>query len=429
MCWGPVLRSHKLRIALVSSVASGLVLAVIFTLAYGAARSDVIAGKADQLRHAASLALEDSPDPGELKEIVASYPDISITEFGANGVSQRLGGIHLQPVMGIRHEAGLLEYGVATATGTLVVGVSLKDSDRGLHQLGATLAILWFPLALLVGIATWSASHAVFRPLARMSLQASSITGANLEDRIETDDNGEFGAFARQLNQMLARIEAATKREDQFASDAAHELRTPLAILRTQIETILLSKRSEVEYIASHRALLQEVDSLIALSEALLATTRRQECHVGTTDLEPVLMDCVGRWRPLADCKGIQLEITATRALANVSAEEFRIVVDNLLDNAIKYSPFGGAVSARVTTELGYVCLTVSDQGPGVQEESADQVFERLFRADNSRQRDSGSFGIGLSIVKRLVELRNGTVSVSHLSNPTSFRVEYPWGE
>ena len=253
---------------------------------------------------------------------------------------------------------------------------------------------------------TWYTANAIFDPLIRLSAQARAISGSNLNERLATDDQAEFGDFARQLNAMLDRIEQTAHREEQFAADAAHELRTPLSILRTRIETTLLRPRQPEEYAATSALLLDEIDRLTKIVEALLETARGQLTRPPNLRLDPLVEEVCDRWRT----NGTAITTHTTPVTAAIMPEELSIVLDNLLENAVRYAPSGSEVAVKLAAEGDFARLAVRDAGPGIPEEDREAVFDRFVRLDPHRNRTSGGAGIGLSVCRKIVASRQGHI-------------------
>jgi len=165
---------------------------------------------------------------------------------------------------------------------------------------------------------------------------------------------------------------------------------------------------------------------VITLAEALLMTAGPVANIADPTDLAPIVRASVQRWETLAK-RDVHINASCLDVLSPIHGEEFRIVIDNLVDNALRYSPEGGTISIDLSCSDGKAVLTVSDEGPGVPEDLGDKVFERFVRADASRTRDSGGYGIGLALVKRIVVARGGTISVENRpEGGARFRVVLP---
>jgi signal transduction histidine kinase len=398
--------NHKLRLALVSSATALVVLAVVFASAIALVRRSAISEEREELSAvAASVADDREPiDPAEFRE---SHPDMVVTVFDKTGRGTITSTASKLPPQPGFHEVGdFLVFGVQSGPNLIIVANDWTETRRGIDQLALVLWVLLLPLTLLVGAATWLAAHAVFKPLERLNRQAAEISGTNLALRLSSDDRAEFGAFAEQLNQMLARIEAAVAREEGFASDAAHELRTPLAIMRTRIETTLLQDRSPGEYVESHQTLLAEVERLTRVADALLHSAAEPQAPAPDQDAAPIVAQAVEEWQPRFEERLVQLTASSGKTLLPIPADELRIVVDNLLENALRFSSSGGVVSLTLDNRE----LSVADQGPGVPESQREAVFERFFRLDDHRNRLSGGSGIGLAVARRLVQGRGGTI-------------------
>jgi signal transduction histidine kinase len=262
-----------------------------------------------------------------------------------------------------------------------------------LRELTVAFLILFPVLVGIVAFVTWQSAKATFRPLQEMSFQAAAIGGSDFTARIDVEDAAEFGLFAAQLNALLARIEEAVRAQEQFAADAAHELRTPLTVMRGKIETALMTSRTPEEYSKTLKALLKEVDRLTRLSEALLESARPGRTNAPVLNVEPAVWEVASRWLDRFVAKKVRLEVNSGPANVNIRREEIACVLDNLLANALRYSPPGSCCE---------ISLSESDSG----------AFERFWREDGARSRGSGGFGIGLAVCKRLVESRNGKISI-----------------
>ncbi|CAN5393755.1 hypothetical protein BH11ARM2_BH11ARM2_10440 [soil metagenome] len=391
--------SHRLRLAGVSTAASGIVLAVLFGATLISIRAHEFAQRGEELKTALDAFTLDPQEPFDLHEFQEAHPNFSCAVFNEK---------RSLPVEGMIQPDGRLMYGKRFQGSTIVVGADERETERGLRLIGVVLLVLWAPLTLLVGVATYFAARSVFRPLERLTAQATQAAGSHLGERLLTDDRAEFGEFAAALNGMLARIEEEVRRGDRFAADAAHELRTPLAILRTRIDTALLNPRSPGEYEETLRRALNEIVRLTDVTQALLKTARGEIDEAGPLALQPLVRAEGENWQERFSERGVALEVVAEDAHARITLEEGRMVLDNLLDNALRFAPGGSRVLLSLAKRGDGVEISVIDYGPGISEALGDRVFDRLIRADDSRNRASGGAGIGLSVVRRIAESRGG---------------------
>ena len=302
--------------------------------------------------------------------------------------------------------------------------------DAFLHYL------FWLaPLVLLTAAlgGNWL-SHRALAPVDALTRTARTINATNLSSRLEKLDTGdEMQRLADTLNEMLTRIESAFLRMSEFTADASHELRTPVALMRTEAEVALRHPRSEQEYRSALQHVLAESERTTQLLEKLLSLARadsgRESLHMAEFDLGDLAREAVGGWQKTAASRGLQLTgaIPAQPILVTGDSLALRRVFDALLDNAVKYNTSPGDVVLSVEHFPGRVFVKVRDTGVGISSHEHTKIFERFYRSDKARSRKMGGVGLGLAIVQWIVQQHHGTIRVS--SSPgqgAEFLVELP---
>jgi heavy metal sensor kinase len=317
---------------------------------------------------------------------------------------------------------------------TAAMGVPIDDVVETLDLFrSALLAVA--PLLFLVaaGVGYWLSRRAL-APVDAIVRTAHDISGTNLSNRLQKVDTGdELQRLSDTLNEMLARIETAFHRVTEFTADASHELRTPIALIRTEAELALRKSRGEAEYRESLRHILLEAERTTTLIEQLLAMARadsgRETLHMQPVDLREMLGNVAQSWQQVASIRNLQFtaKITDHDSFVLGDAEALRRVADILLDNAFKYTLSPGEVELSLNQEGGRIAITVRDSGVGVAEEDQTKIFERFYRVDKARNRERGGVGLGLSIAQWIVSQHRGTLAVeSRLGHGSIFRVELP---
>lgn len=301
---------------------------------------------------------------------------------------------------------------------------STASSELAMRDLDGVLLIGAAALVLLFGVASWLLGSAALRPVTRMRLQAENLSVAEGAAGLPVGEaNDEIAALATTLNEFLERVRRSTAREKQVVSDAAHELRTPLSALKTQLELAHDNFDDPVALAAQVIAAERSVGRLSSLASNLLALSRLE---AGETDLEfstaeqllSELMDCVDRARLLALAKKVDVVFTSelldssTRFL--LSRTSFARVVDNLASNAIAAVAHSGSVTIALVQRERSIELSVSDDGPGMPEEFIARAFDRFSRADESRTGSTGGSGLGLALVKAIAGSAGGSVEIAH---------------
>lgn len=409
--------SHRIRLTLTASGTVAVVLALVFLGIWGFLRNSEFRRAEAYLDSGVKAAVADVKAGRRIDQ-----EEWNVTHGGAvlkvfaNGQPALVDAtpIGVQNGYGLASRHGrAIVYKTAQVKGkTVVASLDWTEWTSSLHQLSIALLLLYPVLVGMVALVTWHSAKATFRPLQDISYQAAAIGGSDFTARIDVADAAEFGLFAAQLNALLSRIEAAVRAQEQFAADAAHEIRTPLTVMRGKIETSLMAERTPDEYLKTMKALLKEVDRLSRLSEALLESARPENTTAPSLNIEPAVWEVASRWLDRFVSKRVRLEVNSGPANANILREEISCVLDNLLDNALRFSPPGSCCEITVQEADGVTVLSVRDEGAGIKAGAPQTAFERFWREDNARSRNSGGFGIGLSVCKRLVESRHGRISL-----------------
>ena len=322
------------------------------------------------------------------------------------------------------------------ALGRTFLIFSIAPLDSIAADLGVVRRVTFLALPLLLGLAGiggYLLSTHSLAPLYWMAGQAREITGSNLNRRLEIGRAAEeLLVLAASFNELLARLDESFEAMRRFVADASHELRTPIAIIRGEADVALSHDRGAAEYKDSLAIVLDESRRLSRLVDDLLNLARadagRVKLDVHEFYFNELLAECCRSMQTLAAASGIALECRSTGDVQFRGDEALlRRLVINLLDNAIRFTPPGGQVSAVLEADPARVLIRISDTGVGIPPEAAPHVFDRFYRADKARSRQDGGFGLGLAIVKWIAESHNGSVELTHNPGPgTTFTVTFP---
>ena len=319
----------------------------------------------------------------------------------------------------------------------VMVGSSTEDVDRALALFGLTL-ILAVPFFLLLGalVGDWMSRRAL-APVGEITQAARSIGAKDLSMRLAVPRSGdELERLTETLNDMLDRLESAFQRITRFTADASHELRTPVSVIRTGAELALRKQRPEGEYRESLTQILHESEKVSQMIDQLLILARADSgpavLPLTRTNLSESLIDACAEASPLAEAKQQTFSESVPKKAMWVrgdssSLERLFLI---LLDNAVKYTPSGGKINVRLDSEGGFAVAEIRDTGVGIAPEHIPHVFDRFYRADPSRTRESGGTGLGLAIGHWIAEAHHGEIRVaSQSSEGSSFQVRIPLAE
>lgn len=330
------------------------------------------------------------------------------------------------------------------------IASSLEEVEEALNTLFIIL-IITVPLALMVAsFGGQLLAHKALKPVDHITQTARMITSKNLNQRITPlKVKDEISRLIDTFNEMISRLDQSFQQIKQFSSDASHELKTPLTILKGEAEVALRKERTPLEYQQVLKSNLEEInrmsqiiDDLLLLSKADMGEIRLNKEEINVTE---ILNEVVNQLSWLANSKGLQLITSNHKSNMNIFGDALRIreLFINLIENGIKYTEEGGSVHVTLSKELepppknqtneveeeksGYIKITVSDTGIGIAPEDQEKIFNRFYRVDKARSREQGGSGLGLSICKWIVEAHHGEIKVeSQLGKGSSFIVKLP---
>jgi heavy metal sensor kinase len=393
------------------------------TIAHGAAAAQVVAGLSDERDLGPKRRVWVAVGPRTIAAAGDQHADLPVlTKIGVT-----------RSLVNGRNEIfryAIRPFSLNGAPAYLADGVDALAVRESVNHLRASL-LLVLPVLLVcsVSLGYWLAGRAL-APLLTVATALADITPRDLSRRLPLapiDD--ELARLIRAINALLERVERASGMERRFAADAAHELRTPLSVLRTGIEVVLRRERTAAEYARALNLALRDAAVVCALADDLLELARLdQEVSLEreAIDLRGLTAEVIDAIEPLATSKRLSIE-TNLRATANVQGnrDHLRRVMINLLGNAVKFTPEEGRIGIALESHNGTVKLRITDSGPGIAHEDLPFVFERFFRASSGRK-ESGK-GLGLSLCREIVELHGGEITATNQpSGGTEFAVTLP---
>lgn len=318
---------------------------------------------------------------------------------------------------------------VVTPDGTTTVygGASTDDAEETVARISLLLLVGTPVLVMIVGIVTWRNARRALEPVHRIIAEVGAMGDGTPQARIAapgTDD--EIGELATTMNAMLDRLDHFTERQRHFTADASHELRSPLASLRTQLE-VAVAHSAGVEIAVLGRELLTDVGRLERLASGLLDLARLD--HADTQhraiDIRDVINDVLAS-TATTRVNRCQVDLPSGPVMASADRRQLDRVVRNLLDNADRYAQ--SSIKLRLRGAGSRCVLEIMDDGPGIGVDDRQRIFERFTRLDDSRSGDDGGAGLGLAIVKEIVRAHHGTIEVVHPEQGSGahFLVELP---
>jgi signal transduction histidine kinase len=295
-----------------------------------------------------------------------------------------------------------------------IVGAPLRSRDQTLANLRSELLVGGPAALLLASLIGYLVAGAALRPVERMRTRAAVITEQHLSERLPVPSaNDEIARLGATLNEMLTRIERAVKRERSFVADASHELRAPLALVRTEVDLALDLPRSAEELQAALRSIGEEADRLSQLADDLLLLARLDEGELPlrkeTLDVHDLLHDVAERFRRRAADDGRRIDVDAPKLGVEVDRVRLEQALVNLVENALRHG--AGTITLTASSGADSVEIHVADEGAGFDKGLAGTAFERFTRGDQARS--SGGAGLGLAIVDAIVAAHEGSVALS----------------
>ena len=317
-------------------------------------------------------------------------------------------------------------------TSVVQVGTSLEDFDETIRKL-LLIMIISIPTSIIVTIVVgYFMAKKALRPVDQIRRAAVKISSSNLDEKIDiTGRRDELGRLAETFNAMIGRLKDAFQRINQFSIDVSHELKTPLTILKGETEVALRKEREKDDYRKLLLSNLEEIDRMSCIIDDLLllskADTKEIKLNIEEVALRDLIMDVCMNMKVVADKKSVELQISELEDVRLKGDElKLRRMLLNVVENGIKYSHVGGKVSVSSYVNDGYARIDVKDDGIGISEEDIKYVFDRFYRADRSRKRESGS-GLGLSISRWIAGAHKGSIEVkSQPAQGSVFTIKLP---
>jgi signal transduction histidine kinase len=309
---------------------------------------------------------------------------------------------------------------------TVYVGTSLESVNETIATVRRVLLLILPPLLALLAVASWVLVGRALRPVEAIRAEVADISGRALDRRVPVPPRrDEIGRLASTMNEMLDRLQAASERQRKFVADASHELQSPIAALRTQLE-VAIAQPATTDWAATSSDLLAESRHMERLVRDLLFLAR-SDGEEGVRRIEPVDLDDIvleeaTRLRSTAQVRVDASGVSAAPLSGN--RDELTRLVRNLLENAEHHAE--SRVRIRLSAEGREIILMVEDDGPGVPPAERERIFQRFTRLDEARSRNNGGTGLGLAIVKEITERHGGTVCVENAAPGARFAVRLP---
>ena len=320
-----------------------------------------------------------------------------------------------------------------SVVGAVVMVPSLDGVFTPIEDLEGQISILILLIALISGLLSFITSSFITKPLKTLMKIVQKITNGQLDQQVEVVGNGEIAELGNAFNHMTKQLQRVEQSRQEFVSNVSHELKTPLSSIKVLTESLMFQEDVPVElYKEFFEDINSEVDRLNSIISDLLTLVRLDQREVPLNIVElnlgDLLQNILKRLAPLAKKKDINLIYESHREIhAEIDEVKFSLALTNLIENAIKYTPDGGNVNVILQGDLQDAIITVQDTGIGIAKDEQSKIFERFYRTDKTRNRETGGTGLGLAITYKTIVMHNGSIVVeSEEGKGSTFSVQIP---
>ena len=317
--------------------------------------------------------------------------------------------------------------------GAVVMVSALDGVFAPIEDLKDQVSILTLLIALISGLLSFITSSFITKPLKTLMKFVQKITNGQLDQKVDVVGNGEIAELGNAFNHMTKQLQRVEQSRQEFVSNVSHELKTPLSSIKVLTESLMFQEDVPVElYKEFFEDINSEVDRLNSIISDLLTLVRLDQREVPLNivqiNLGDLIQNILKRLAPLAKKKKINLVYESHREIvADIDEVKFTLALTNLVENAIKYTSEGGNVNVILQGDLQDAFITVEDTGIGIAKEEQSKIFERFYRTDKTRNRETGGTGLGLAITYKTIIMHNGSIVVeSEEGKGSIFSVQIP---
>ena len=320
----------------------------------------------------------------------------------------------------------------AHTPGVLLYSADISDVMSRVSSVRTQITVVMISVLGAMIFASYLLARSLTHPIGEMTRVIRRMARGELSLRVPVRGRGELAELAQNFNDMSEKIENTDRFRNEFVSNASHELKTPLATMKILIETLIYQDTMDEgmtrEFLTDINKEIDRLNGVITdLLHLVQVDKHAAELKREMRDVSAICADVVKRLAPIATQRNIEVETSLSPCMANIDPIKMDQVILNLTENAIKYSNDGSHVLLRCNKEGGECVIRVKDNGVGIPEEDQKHVFDRFYRVDKARSRETGGTGLGLSIVEGIVKMHGGTISVqSQLGEGSEFTVRVP---
>lgn len=321
----------------------------------------------------------------------------------------------------------------SVVVGAVVLVTSIDDVFLPIEDLKSQVNLLSLMIALLAGLMSFATSSFITKPLKTLLKFVQKITNGQLDQKVNVVGNDEIAELGNAFNHMAEQLQRVEQSRQEFVSNVSHELKTPLSSIKVLTESLMFQDDVPVEmYKEFFEDINSEVDRLNSIISDLLTLVRLDQreipLNIMEVNLNEMVQNLLKRLAPLAKRKSINLIYESHReVIAEIDIVKLSLALTNLVENAIKYTPEGGEVTVILQGDLQDAIITVQDTGIGIAKEEQSRIFERFYRTDKTRNRETGGTGLGLAITYKTIVMHNGSIVVeSEEGKGSIFSVQIP---
>ena len=311
-----------------------------------------------------------------------------------------------------------------------VTDMNMDDNVEYYRTFFTTVVLVVFILALVFAYAF---SELIIRPLNSLNKSIRDISNGKTEDRVEGRSMYEYNRISDSVNVMLDRIKVLDQSRQEFVSNVSHELKTPMTSMKVLADSLLNEENVPAEmYREFMEDIVAEIDRENHIISSLLTMVKydksKADMEVSTVNINELIELILKRLRPIAVTKNVELVLESYRpVVAEIDEVKLTLALTNLVENAIKYNIENGWVRVSINADHKYFYVKISDSGIGIPTDNVEQIFDRFYRVDKARARETGGTGLGLSITKSVIQLHKGVIKLYSKENEgTTFTVRIP---